>query len=149
MSTVISKGHRFRGSSGHGQSLGLSSSAVGNMAKQVEAGFSFSALEKFLKASGLPLGMVAEILRIPTRTLVRRRAAGKFDFDESERLLRFATVFEKAVDLFEGDIDAARNWLMTPKRALGGEAPLPFSRTEIGAREVEALIGRLEHGVFS
>src|SRR5258706_218900 len=69
--------------------------------------------------------------------------------DESERLLRIATVFEKAVDLFEGDLVSARRWLSTPKKALGGETPLSFARTEIGGREVEALIGRLEHGVFS
>jgi uncharacterized protein (DUF2384 family) len=32
---------------------------------------------------------------------------------------------------------------------LGDVAPLEMAATETGAREVENLIGRLEHGVFS
>jgi uncharacterized protein (DUF2384 family) len=40
-------------------------------------------------------------------------------------------------------------WLRSPNRALGGESPLALSKTEVGAREVENLIGRLEHGVFT
>lgn len=119
------------------------------MVDRVEAGFPFTALEHFRKATGLPLAKITELLRIPPRTLVRRRADGKFAPDESERLLRLSNIFELAVALFEGDRDAAINWLMSPKKALAGESPLPFSRTEVGAREVEALIGRLEHGVFS
>ena len=68
---------------------------------------------------------------------------------ESERLLRLALVFEKAVELFEGNADAARDWLKAPNKALAGESPLTIVETEIGAREVEDLIGRLEHGVFT
>jgi putative toxin-antitoxin system antitoxin component (TIGR02293 family) len=64
-------------------------------------------------------------------------------------LLRLSLVFEKAVNLFEGDTDAARAWLGRPNKALGGETPLSAVETEIGAREVEDLIGRLEHGVFA
>jgi putative toxin-antitoxin system antitoxin component (TIGR02293 family) len=64
-------------------------------------------------------------------------------------LLRISTIFDKTVDLFEGDVRGAVTWLTAPMRALAGESPLRYSRTEIGAREVENLIGRLEHGVFS
>jgi putative toxin-antitoxin system antitoxin component (TIGR02293 family) len=53
------------------------------------------------------------------------------------------------VQLFEGDADAARRWLTTPSKELDNTAPLDFARTELGAREVEDLIGRLEHGVFT
>jgi putative toxin-antitoxin system antitoxin component (TIGR02293 family) len=47
------------------------------------------------------------------------------------------------------DVAGAISWLAAPKKALGHETPLAYSRTELGAREVENLIGRLEHGVFS
>jgi putative toxin-antitoxin system antitoxin component (TIGR02293 family) len=86
---------------------------------------------------------------IPERTLARRKTAGKLAPDESERLLRIANLFEKCVELFEGDVTAAVNWLTSPKKALNQERPLMYARTEFGAREVEDLIGRLEHGVFS
>ena len=52
-------------------------------------------------------------------------------------------------DLFEGDQGAARRWLRKPQRALGDNTPLAMSRTEVGAAEVENLIGRLEYGVFT
>jgi putative toxin-antitoxin system antitoxin component (TIGR02293 family) len=86
---------------------------------------------------------------IPERTLARRRSRGKFTPEESERLLRLGTVFEQAVELFEGDNAAALRWLTAPRKALEGKTPLAYARTELGAREVEDLIGRLEHGVVS
>jgi putative toxin-antitoxin system antitoxin component (TIGR02293 family) len=81
--------------------------------------------------------------------LARRKVSRRLTPDESERLLRISAVFEDAVDLFEGDVAAAVNWLTTPRKALGDRAPLTYARTEPGAREVENLIGRLEHGIFS
>jgi putative toxin-antitoxin system antitoxin component (TIGR02293 family) len=99
--------------------------------------------------SGLSLALLASVIGIPDRTLARRRAAGKLEPDESERLLRVANLFEKCVDLFEGDVKAAVNWLTSAKKALNGQTPLLYARTELGAREVEDLIGRLDHGIFS
>jgi uncharacterized protein (DUF2384 family) len=39
--------------------------------------------------------------------------------------------------------------LTRPARALDGQTPLDFAGTEAGAREVESLIGRLEHAVYT
>jgi putative toxin-antitoxin system antitoxin component (TIGR02293 family) len=89
---------------------------------------------------------LADVLAIPTRTLARRTE--RFKADESERLLRVGSVWAKAMDVLE-DKTAARRWMTQPKRALGGLTPLRCCDTEIGAREVESLLGRIEHGVFS
>ena len=95
-----------------GRSVGLSSASdIREIVRHVEMGFPFAAIEKFQKASGLPLAQIAALVRIPPRTLARRRARGRLGPDESERLLRIAMVFENALDLFEGDADTARNWL--------------------------------------
>ena len=61
----------------------------------------------------------------------------------------YERVFDRALELFEGDSRAAERWLSSPKAALGGAVPSELAKTEAGAREVEALIGRIEHGVFS
>ena len=79
---------------------------------------------------------------------MRRKARGWLHPEESERLLRLSSIFEKAMRLFEGDVDAARGWLTTRSLELG-EPPLESARTQIGAREVEDLIDRLEQGVFT
>jgi putative toxin-antitoxin system antitoxin component (TIGR02293 family) len=137
---------RFRG---RGASLGLGASNTAELIQQIERGFSFATLRTLEVNSGLALSLLASIIGIPERTLARRKTAGKLAPDESERLLRISNLFEKCVELFEGDITAAVNWLTTPKKALDQERPLMYARTEFGAREVEDLIGRLEHGVFS
>ncbi len=48
-----------------------------------------------------------------------------------------------------GGIEAARQWLKSPQRGLGGVIPLDYAQTETGAREVENLLGRIDYGVYS
>lgn len=130
-------------------SLNLKAAGVDHLIRQVERGFAFSALQTLGSQSGIAVSDLATLLGIPERTLARRRASGRFTWEESERLLRIATVFENAVALFDGDVGGAVGWLTAPRKALSGETPLNYARTEVGAREVGNLIGRLEHGVFS
>ena len=59
------------------------------------------------------------------------------------------TIVDKATELFDGDLNAVTRWLNTPNKALKNQTPLVYSGTESGAREIENLIGRIEHGVFS
>jgi putative toxin-antitoxin system antitoxin component (TIGR02293 family) len=132
-----------------GNMLGMPANDTLEMIKRIESGFGFNALLRFQKMSGLPMAEIADVLQIPPRTLARRRATRRLHPQESERLLRLAALFEKAVALFEGDVAGARNWFTRPVRALGYQQPLNYARTEIGAREVEHVIGRLEDGVFT
>lgn len=117
--------------------------------RMVRAGLPFRWLVNLEKALGVPRAALARCVDIPLRTLSRRQKEGRLRPDESDRLWRLARIFDAAVDLFEGDICAARQWLLAPQPALGGETALEFASTEVGSREVENLIGRLEHGVFS
>ena len=45
------------------------------------------------------------------------------------------------MELFESDREAALNWLNTPQPALGGRVPIQVASSEVGAREIEAVIG--------
>ena len=56
-------------------------------------------------------------------------------------------MYDKALDVFE-DTAGAEKWLKEPARGLGGAIPLRYAQTELGAREVERLLARIEHGVF-
>jgi putative toxin-antitoxin system antitoxin component (TIGR02293 family) len=117
--------------------------------KRISRGLAFESLERFQENTLFSARDVAELVSIPPRTLHRRKARGRLDPEESDRLLRVTRVFAKALGLFEGDVAAARNWFNTPARALGGEAPIRLARTDLGSREVETLIDRLEHGVLA
>ena len=141
--------HGPRRSSLPGASLGLRARRTGDLIREIEHGLPFRALQSLSRAMDLPVARIASLLELPERTLARRRGAGRLASTESERLLRLSRIFEKAVDLFEGNTSAAVSWLTAPRKALGESTPLAYSRTEPGAREVENLMGRLQHGVFS
>jgi putative toxin-antitoxin system antitoxin component (TIGR02293 family) len=131
------------------RSLGMSANDSLEIVRLVQAGFPFSRLARFQKASALTWEKLARFTAIPLRTLTRRQIQGKLQPDESDRVWRASAIFDMAVNLFEGDIAAARQWLLSPQAGLGGQAPLDFAATEVGAREVENVIGRLENGVFT
>jgi len=116
---------------------------------QIQRGLSYSAFERFQRNTELPYRLLAKIIEIPERTLARRKDAGRFEPDESDRLARTSRVFARAIELFEGNAAEAREWLTSSVRALGGRTPLEFASTDVGAIEVDHLIGRLEHGIPS
>lgn len=134
---------------GKGRSLGLRADDTVQVVSSIRAGFKFERLLAFHKTSGLSLERIAQVAGISKRTLTRRRTEGRLRSDESDRLFRLARIFDLAVDLFEGDTTAGRQWLDRPQSGLSGAVPLEFASTDIGAREVEKLIARLEHGIFT
>jgi putative toxin-antitoxin system antitoxin component (TIGR02293 family) len=131
------------------RTLGITTDDAVKLVRIVRHGFSFKSLAKLQKATDLPWTEISRFAAIPKRTLTRRQSQGRLHPDESDRVLRASTIFDMAVELFEGNTAQARKWLQTPQPGLGGETPLDFASTEVGAREVENLIGRLEHGVFA
>ncbi len=127
--------------------LGLRNYDLLSIYQSVRKGIPYSAFEHFQRNTALATDTLAALAGIPMRTLARRKEHGRFEPDESDRLVRFARLFGRALELFEGDADAAREWLTTPQRGLGGIVPLELGKTDIGVNEVENLIGRLEYGI--
>ena len=127
--------------------LGLRTFETAELHSRLEDGLSYEALERLRRVLDLPLSRVSELVRIPPRTLARRKESRRLHPDESDRLVRLSRLVGLALQLFEGDLLGTRAWLETPQAALAGQTPLEFATTEIGSREVENLIGRLEHGI--
>ena len=127
--------------------LGLEYFDLPNVFAAVEKGFPFKAFERLMRSMDLASDRLAEIVGIPRRTLARRKIEKRFTSDESERLLRGARVFGNTLRLFDGNREDAVEWLLTLQRDLG-KAPADLIHTETGTREVERVIGALEHGVF-
>ena len=120
-----------------------------DLVKHVEKGLAFTAVEALQQQMDLATKEMARLLDIKFRTFLRRKEAGRLQPAESDRVIRTSRLFARAQDLFDGNQEAARAWLMAPQRALGGAIPLEIAKTEVGAREVERIIGRLEQGVFT
>lgn len=129
--------------------LGLKAKGVPELLGQVRMGLQYNSLENFVRKTHFTREEAFSLVRISSRTLARRKEKGRLSPEESDRLVRAARIVSQALHLFEGDADAANRWLKTSQPALDGSTPVEYAQTEIGAREVEALISRLEHGVFS
>ena len=134
--------------SAHGDLGGLLSGDLASTISRIKEGVSASAFERLQRALGVPREHLARVVRIAPRTLTRRLREGRFNTDESERLVRVGRVYRAAIRLLDSE-EEARAWMTEPNRALGDTSPLDYADTEPGALEVERLILRLEHGVFS
>ena len=119
-----------------------------NLIERVREGLPVSELAALQTDLQVPLEQLASKLAISRATLQRRKASGKLSPDESDKLMRFSRLLDHASDVF-GDAAKAREWLKSPQRGLGGAVPLEYAETEIGAREVENLLGRIDYGVYS
>jgi putative toxin-antitoxin system antitoxin component (TIGR02293 family) len=114
----------------------------------VKAGLDTRVFVDLARRLGVSEARLAEVTGIAPTTLTRRKRAGTLAPDESEHVLRLAALLERAAQVFEDEADAA-DWLRTANLALGGATPLALADTELGAREVDDLLGRIEHGVYS
>jgi putative toxin-antitoxin system antitoxin component (TIGR02293 family) len=97
---------------------------------------------------GVSLGEVAGLLRLTPRTLQRRLEAGRLRRNESERLWELGRLFFRALDVLESEEGAAQ-WFRSRLQVLGWATPLAVARTAVGLRELDNILGRIEHGVFS
>lgn len=119
------------------------------MAHRVEEGLPVMDVVAFGKQAGFSTEELARLIHIPPRTYARRVASrSRLKVPEGERAVRLMRLYDRARQVF-GTNENTRGWLSSRLRALGGRTPLEFAQTEPGAREVENLLGRIEHGVFS
>ena len=114
---------------------------------QINKGLSFSELEHLRGEIDEPFESLARQLSISRSTLQRRKAQRRLSPQESDRLMRFWRIVQHATKVF-GTVERARQWLKYPQRGLGYVVPLEYASSEIGAREVDDLLGRIEYSVY-
>ncbi len=102
-------------------------------------------------SESLGKGLTRDDIRmvIPDRTLERRIAVGApLKIEEADGIARLARVMDHARRAL-GDERLANLWLRNPNPALENRVPIQMARTDLGGREVEAVLYRMEYGVFS
>ena len=109
--------------------------------EQINKGLPFSELEHLRHELEEPMESLAQHLSISRSTLQRRKSERRLSPQESDRVMRFWRILQHAAKVF-GTIERARQWLKFPQFGLDGAVPLEFAKTEIGAREVDNLLGR-------
>ncbi len=113
---------------------------------EVRRGLPYAALDHVMRELGMGRPEVMRLLRIPARTLDRRKREKRLSADESDRLYRLVRVFAHAGETFGSPARAAA-WMRQANRGLGGLVPLELLDTDAGAREVEGVLIRIDHGI--
>lgn len=125
--------------------IGVSIRTGGDLIAAVRHGLPVGAVEHILASGRLTLGEVDHIV-LPRKTLSHRKKIGTLTADQSDRLMRAARVIAAAEETF-GSQQKGALWLRRPTTALAGEAPLSLLDTNEGARQVETLLARIDHGI--
>jgi len=129
--------------------LGRSIKNFAELAELIRKGLPSSSLLVLGAKLDLKSAALSEKLGIPQRTLTRRLSRhSRLTAAESDRTVRLARVYATAVEMI-GNTAKAAEWLRTPNRALGGQVPIDQLDTDLGAREVENILGRIAYGVYS
>lgn len=127
--------------------LGLSRE-LNDLIGAVKRGLPVSTFKALADSLGVSDARLAEVTGISVTTLTRRKREGHLSQNESEHVLRIAGLLSKAVTVFDSLEDAGA-WFSAPNLSLGDATPLDYADTEVGGREVENLLGRIEYGVYS
>jgi putative toxin-antitoxin system antitoxin component (TIGR02293 family) len=126
----------------------LPARSIEELRSALRAGLPYASLSAVVSAFGLAGEDAIAILRIPARTLARRKKQRRLSPEESDRLFRLGRIAALAEEVL-GDRDKAARWLRAENRALGTLTPLSQLDTDLGAEQVERVLLRLAHGVVS
>ena len=134
----------------HGPSTKVDSAKFtpSKLIESLKEGLPFRELLDLTHGFDLPMEKLSQMLGLSKATLHRRKATGRLDTAESDRVIRFARLLGMASSVMESP-ENGRRWLSSPQFGLGGAVPLSYAQTEVGTREVEDLLGRIEYGVYS
>lgn len=113
---------------------------------ELKAGVPARFVTKVITERRVPKDSVFAI--ISSRTLERRLQNNEnLKPDEADGIARLVRVQNHALRVFE-DAAVAEEWMLLPNPALNDEIPFHMATTDLGAREVEAVLSRFEYGVF-
>ena len=119
-----------------------------DLQRALRQGLPYAAFEAFLEVLECKSRDLADLLGVASRTLARRKISRQLSPIESDRLYRVVYVTHLAADVL-GSLEKARVWLHQRNQAFAGYSPVSFLDTEIGERQVEELLHRINHGIFS
>lgn len=128
-----------------GLSVGKSAAEPMYLARAVERGLPVRALTRVFDAIASDEPRLRYAV-VPRATFARKQNDGStLSPEQSDRVVRIARLWAMAIEVWH-DEEAARAFLLRPHPLLEGERPIDVARTTEGARLVEGVLGRLQHG---
>ena len=119
-----------------------------DLIKQIQQGLPYKTVENVMATTAISLALLRQLLGVTERTLQRRQTQKVLTKAESNRIVRLAKLFERTAKVL-GDREAAKAWLHHPNITLGNKTPIEMMDDPISEERVYAVLGRIEHGVYS
>ena len=113
---------------------------------QVEQGTPYGTFQGLAGRLGVSEERLRGVLGFAAATLHRRKVAGRFTIEESNRLYWLESLLETAELVLE-DPEEVKDFMTAGNLALGGAVPLEYARTAPGLEAVRRLLTQLDHGV--
>jgi putative toxin-antitoxin system antitoxin component (TIGR02293 family) len=117
---------------------------------EIKVGYATKLVVKLAKQLGIPAADMAKRIGVTRSTFHRMlKDNARLTEHESDAFARHSTLLSQAIAVFDGDEQAAKQWLVAPQIGLGDALPLDLAQTTFGYREVEKLLTRIDHGVYA
>lgn len=113
----------------------------------IEKGMAYTTFTHLAKRLGVSEERLRTVLGFSAATLHRRKVAGRFTLDESNRLYWLESLLDLADQVLE-DAEETKVFMTTGNLALGGAIPLEYARTAPGLEAVRRLLLQLDYGVI-
>ena len=114
---------------------------------EIEKGVPYTTFQRLARRLGVSEERLRNVLGFSAATLHRRKVAGRFTLDESNRLYWLESLLDLADQVLE-DPEETKAFMTTGNLALGGAVPLDYARTAPGLEAVRRLLLQLDHGVI-
>lgn len=114
----------------------------------VENRISKNYLVLFKQLANLDYDALAKALSVTRSTLINKKGKEKFNNTVSENILALADLYSFGYSVFE-DEEKFNKWMFSSNQALDGKMPFDIIHNQYGREEIQHLIGRIAHGVYS
>lgn len=147
--SAASKGLQKRKTNGAAMGSAAKSASLAQRIKWVDSiasGLSFDQVQALLYEFNVAEKDLLNYNIVAPRTWSHCKNKGMFSAEQSDRIARFLRVWQQTTETFGSGIKS-RRWLERETRALLGKKPVDLLSTETGARIVEELLQRIDHGL--
>lgn len=111
-------------------------------------GLSVKQLNDILKFTGISDKEMTQLISISDRQLARYTEETILKRNVSAHLIQIVELYVFGNSVFE-DPEKMQQWMKSEIRALNFQRPIDLLDTPFGIEEVTAILGRIEHGVYS
>ncbi len=108
-----------------------------------------STLTIVAKQLGLTIPQILKAIDLEKQLYASMKEADLFSIRHSEHLLKMMELVSRGRDLWGTKQESFKGWIKDGIRALEGKRPMDFLDTFVGIDMTIAIIGRIEHGVYS